>query len=102
MEGLESLCTRGRKRFEWNKIGMNGQIIAFVSARWLPPASVGIRGLFGRKMEDGELLGKKRGCHKWQKLGGGGPIIASVFFRGRPLDAVDIRGHPLFVRAEDG
>ena len=53
--------SRGEERLKWLKIGRNGQIIASACFRGLPSASAAIRGLCGRKMEDGKFLGEKGG-----------------------------------------
>ena len=65
------------------------------SSRPHPQASADIRGMCGRRMEDGicEIMRKNREKrHKWHKLGRGGRNIASV----------SIRGHPRHVWTEDG
>ena len=90
----------GRSKMEDGKLcgktdknGINGRNqggvgdIDSVSLSQLPRTPGDVRGMCGRKMEDGswEIMRKtQKNLPKWKKIGRGGRNISSASFRGRP------------------
>ena len=84
-----------KNRPKWKTPGRDARNIASVSLRQPPWTSVDIRGMYGRKMEDGcrEIMRKTvKTWPKWKQPGRDGPNIATACFRQLPLTSVDIRG----------